>query len=445
VTLHLIFKVTIHMLFKLSKFIFCVYLPLLLTPSLASAQPLNPVPSSNTKIQNVTIADIVRVVVQNNPSLKAALRTQEATAAAVTSAGALQNPRIESMMGRNDMRLPSAIAGAVSGWGISQQIENPSVRSARQNAASFGRDASVFATAVSTNELVAQVRIKAFEYLLRREEAKAASDAMILLEQIQNRVRIRVESGEAARYEIIKADAEVINARQKLNTALLLIEQSRLSLNRLAAGFLPPNWQLQENLSDALETPALQQIQQAAQSDNPELKLLQAESSRRAARVSEARASRWPGVDLRFGQMRDPEIRQNLVSFSVQIPITDQKSGPIAEAVAESARAGVTLDGRRADLQQQILVAWKSMEIARVRVNALSTGAVREAEAALRVAEAAYRFGERGILDVLDAQRLLRSVNADLLDARFQVQTSTVDLEFLSGIYADPSYLNLNK
>jgi cobalt-zinc-cadmium efflux system outer membrane protein len=99
----------------------------------------------------------------------------------------------------------------------------------------------------------------------------------------------------------------------------------------------------------------------------------------------------------------------------------------------------MVLDGRRADLSQQILFTWKSLEIARVRVNALSTGAVREAEAALRVAEAAYRFGERGILDVLDAQRLLRTVNADLLDARFQMQSTGIELEALSGIYANPA------
>ena len=47
--------------------------------------------------------------------------------------------------------------------------------------------------------------------------------------------------------------------------------------------------------------------------------------------------------------------------------------------------------------------------------------ALREAEAALRVAQAAYRYGERGILDVLDAQRLLQSVRSDLLDARYTV------------------------
>jgi cobalt-zinc-cadmium efflux system outer membrane protein len=102
------------------------------------------------------------------------------------------------------------------------------------------------------------------------------------------------------------------------------------------------------------------------------------------------------------------------------------------------------LEGRQTDLEQQILLAWKSLDIAKVRVQALSTGAVREAEAALRVAEAAYRFGERGILDVLDAQRLLRAVNADLLDARFQLQTAGVDLNFLAGIYSQTAQLHTN-
>jgi cobalt-zinc-cadmium efflux system outer membrane protein len=67
---------------------------------------------------------------------------------------------------------------------------------------------------------------------------------------------------------------------------------------------------------------------------------------------------------------------------------------------------------------------------------------VREAESALRVAEAAYRFGERGILDVLDAQRVLRSVRADLLQARYQLQVARITLIQLSGRYASDSNLS---
>ena len=77
------------------------------------------------------------------------------------------------------------------------------------------------------------------------------------------------------------------------------------------------------------------------------------------------------------------------------------------------------------------------MEIARLRIEALGQGSMREAEAALRVAQAAYRFGERGILDVLDAQRVLRSVRTDLIDARYQLQASRIALEQLTGQHAD--------
>ena len=54
---------------------------------------------------------------------------------------------------------------------------------------------------------------------------------------------------------------------------------------------------------------------------------------------------------------------------------------------------------------------------------------VSQAEAALQVAEAAYRFGERGIFEVIDGQRTLRNVRLELLNARFDQQAAWIDLE----------------
>ena len=385
----------------------------------------------------LTPDDLVRVVVQNNPALLASMRTREVATAAITSAGALINPRIEMSTGNNRPRLPSAVGGTVGGWGLSQFIENPSLREARIAGARHAERGSSQQVAVATNELVAQVKLRAFEYLLRTEEASAAAEALSILQQIKTRVRVRVDSGEAARFELIKANAEVINAEQKLQTAKLQIEQTALSINRLAAGALPQRWTLAGKLSDAQETLSIEQATQSALLNNPELKALQAALDRQEARVAEARASRFPGLELRLNQLRDPEIRQSALSVNLQIPLLDKRSGPIAEANAESARASVLLQGRKDELTQQVLIASKSIEIARSRVNALSVGAIPEAEAALSVAQAAYRFGERGILEVLDAQRLLRSINADLLDARYQMQAARIDLNFLAGRYAD--------
>ncbi len=402
----------------------------------ATAPP--PVTATGSDAVVLSLADLVALVQRYNPGLRAALQSRDAATAAVTTASALPNPEIETGTGQGRARLPSAQGGSLSSWTISQRLENPNLRSARIEGARFGLEGSRQQVAVTANELVAQVRLKAYELLLRREEAEAAGDALQLLEQIRERVRARVQTGEAPRLESIKADAEVVNARQRFEAARLQADQAALALTRLAAGQLPPGWRLAASLSDTPLLPTGEQLQNEAQSRNPELAQLRAEVARREALLREARASRFPGVDVRLGEMRERELRQGMVSVGVRLPLLDQGRGRIDEAAAELSRTQTLLEGRGKELTIQIESARKALEVARLRVDALSRGALPDAEAALRVAQAAYRFGERGILEVLDAQRLLRSVRADLIDARFRLQAAAVELEFLAGRYSVP-------
>jgi cobalt-zinc-cadmium efflux system outer membrane protein len=342
-------------------------------------------------------------VVQNNPALLSAQRLRNTASAAISSAGAFPNPRLEYSAGNQSARQVGGVGGSLSTYGISQLIENPALRSARVDAARSGERVSGFQVGMARNELVAQVRLRAYDLLLRQAEAAAAAEASSLLEQVNTRVRARVDTGEAPRYELIKADAETINARSLQQTALLQAQQAAITLNRLAAGTLPPQWSLDAALADTpVAGPDMATLRQLMLARNPE-----------------------------------PDIKQNMIGVSVQIPLFDRRTGPIAEAGSELERARGRLDGRQAEMEQQLQSAEKALEMAQLRTQALSQGAVRDAEAALRVADAAWRFGERGILDVLDAQRVLRSVRADLLTARFQVQAARTELDFLSGRWAD--------
>ena len=387
----------------------------------------------------ISIDDLVILVLQHNPALRTSLRGVDVATAGVTTAGALPNPRIEISTGRHGTQSPSAQTGNVTGIGVSQFIENPNLRSARVNTALYAEQTSLQALSQTRNELVGQVKQRAYEYLLRKEEALAAADALGLLEQIRERVKVRVETGEAGRYELIKSDAEIINAQQREQTARLQIQQAAISLNRLAAGQLPPVWDLDAQLNEVIALPELDQLKKSALQSNPELRVLESEFERNTSRIAEAQASRLPGLELRLSQIREPDVRQDVVGVSVQVPLFDQRRGPRAEAIAERERTTARLEGRRAELVQQLELSWKSVEIARVRIKALSEGAMRDAEAALRVAQAAYRFGERGILEVLDAQRVLRAVRQDLLLARYQLQASLIELDILAGRYASPN------
>ena len=394
-------------------------------------------PAGQESVAVITLDQLTQVVLNHNHVLRAAQWGVDGAKAGVKTASALLNPKVELQQGQWQ---PSALnRQSVRAWSIAQPLENPTVRSARIQAAESGLVVSGQQLAMAKNDLAAQVRTRAYETLLYQSEAETAAETLALLQQVRERIRVRVATGEAARYELIKADAEVIHARERQQTSQLLAQQAWLDINRLAAGQLPMRWKLAATFHDDVEAADLVQLQAQADQNNPELISLKHELERAQAQLRLVQAGRWPGVELRYGENQEPNLRQTTWGVVVQLPLLDQRTGPVAEAQAEVDRIKTRLEGRRNELQQQVVLAWRSLEMARLRVEALGQGVVREAEAALRVAQAAYQFGERGILDVLDAQRVLRGVRSDLLQARYQLHAARIALDQLAGRFAHAS------
>ena len=67
------------------------------------------------------------------------------------------------------------------------------------------------------------------------------------------------------------------------------------------------------------------------------------------------------------------------------------------------------------------------------QISTFERSLLRSAEEGLRVAEAAYRAGERSLLEVLDAQRTLRSVRVDYNQALFDRNAAWLDIERLTA------------
>jgi cobalt-zinc-cadmium efflux system outer membrane protein len=385
----------------------------------------------------ITLEQLTQMVLSHNHLLRSAQLSVEGARAGVRSAAALANPKVE--LQQSQWHPQGLNRQSMRGWTVAQPIENPYTRSARMDAAESGLKVSGQQLAVTRNDLAAQVRTSAYEALLYQAETETAAETLALLQQIRDRIRVRVETGEAPRYELIKADAEVIHARERQQSSQLQAQQALLDINRLAAGQLPAHWRLAASFYEDVALPDVAQLQAQAELNNPELISLKHELERAQAQWRMVQASRWPGVELRYGENQEPDARQSVWGVVIQVPLLDQRQGPAAEAQAEVDRIRVRLEGRRHELQQQIVLAWRSLEMARLRVDALGQGVIKEAEAALRVAQAAYRFGERGILDVLDAQRVLRGVRSDLLQARYQLHTARIALDHLAGRYANAS------
>jgi cobalt-zinc-cadmium efflux system outer membrane protein len=404
---------------------------------MAPASTANAKAASTSNIPEFGAEQLVAVILEHNTPLLAAKSARIAAQLGIKSAQALPNPRFDLSQGRNTARLPGVTPGPMQNWSISQPIENPSSRRARIDVATATEQESNQLLRLTRNELISEARLRIFQVLLHQALFEAGAEDVQLLEQVRERVRVRVASGEAARYEIIKADAEIITARERLQTSELMVEQNKIQLNQLAAGQLPAQWKLLGRLNDSPEMLNLDQLQKLVLQNNPEISLLQTQVARSQALLRSVEASRWPGVEVRYSQLKDAEFRQGQWGIGVQVPLLDQRNAAIAQASAELTRAQIQLDGRKAEINQEVLLTRKFLEMARLRIEALSQGSMREAEAALRVAQAAYRFGERGILDVLDAQRVLRGVRADLIQARYQLQEARIKLDQLVGQHMD--------
>ena len=405
---------------------------LLLTSALADKFDSEP---STVPSIALTILELQLLGLEANGLVRAAQSKVEAAEAGVISAGAYPNPEIEFQGGHNRARAIGPITGNSYGGYISQRIENPFLRTARIGSAEAGVEASQAGLDRVRADLAAALRVRAYELLLRQEIANVESGVLDLMEEIRRRVKVSVDTGETARFELIKADAEVLTAKSRKETALLDAHRARVALIKLTAGSLETNFEIKASLLDQEQLPTLEELREEVQAVNPDVTRLKAELSGAHLRADQERAAVLPSLKLKFGHLQDPEFSYNIASLNLQMPLFDRRRGPIAEAVSETEQVRETLEYRRFEISQLLESSWQRMQIAKRKVEMFETGIINQAESALRVAQAAYRFGERGLLDVLDAQRVLRSVRKDLLQARFELQSSVAEIYRLRGLY----------
>ncbi len=366
-----------------------------------------------------------------HPSLAAAEALVEAGRAQVTAASAYPNPDVEFLAGRTQARVPGVSGGSAQTLTVQQRIDNPWQRDARIAAAGHGLEARQAERRGFENDLLARLDQRFFEVLRRIAELRAAREDLQLAEQIRSKVAVRVDTGESPRYELIKADTELLNAQKSAESADLRVAQARAALRALVGPGLPADFQLEGSLSGAVNVPPLEQLRTEVLARNPELLRNQAEVRRAERQLDLERLRRQPEVALKVAEDRDHELRDTRLGVVVSVPIWDRRQGPVAEAGALLTRSRSELAAQELALIQALEGAYRQYEINRNQVSALETGILREAEAALKVAEAAYRFGERGILDYLDAQRVFRAARNELIAARYELQLAVIDIERL--------------
>lgn len=388
--------------------------------------------SSAFAAPSYTLQQVIDMAFKEHPSVRVTRAQEDAAIANVTTAKSFINPEIE--MGAGPSRYRTGTNDTRNNWGValSQPLEFSDVRSARREIAESNVHLASVNTEINQVELRLRVKQSFYDVLQRQEALRLVEDDLHLLQQIRERVKLRVDIGESPRYELIKADTEALAAERDYQSALTRIVEAKAYLQGLLGSAMPADYVLLGELPLGQNLPAIQSLRsQLAQS--PHLKQVRAASETADAKLRLEENLRNPGLTLKVGVEQDPDLTSFRLGVAVPLPLWSQRQGQIAEASANVRQVQAVLSDRELALNRDLESAYQRYLIAQNQVGAFEHGLLKQAESVLKVAESAYRFGERGILEYLDAQRTYRAVKKDYLSAKFDYVSTMLEVERLLG------------
>lgn len=297
---------------------------------------------------------------------------------------------------------------------------------AATTAAEAERDARLWALRADAAGMVA--RLTAAQARLDAARAHTRN-----VDRLIDVLRVREREGEGSRFDRLRAEQELRDTRQLETSAAVAVSDARATV----AAMLPPGIRVDRvtSLAAPRGAPApVDALMTRALAARAELRALQRSADRADLEAVAARRARLPAPLLSAGLKRagdDPgRERGGVFGVSLSVPLFDTGGREAARWQAERSR----VQAERASIEQQIRA-----EIARAsEVLALRDAAVTEdtdaaADELTEIAEIAYREGEVGILELIDAVRAASRARTRSIELRLDVRLAHIALERAVG------------
>jgi cobalt-zinc-cadmium efflux system outer membrane protein len=306
------------------------------------------------------------------------------------------------------------------------------MRVPRVNAAEKNLKAVEASELLKRHEIVARVKTRYYEYIRRVEELKAANEDLDLTRQIRDRIKLRYQVGETAKFELIRAETDLLNVQINTQAAKSRLDQAKAQL-RLVVGTknLPNQFEIKFQDIPKDNLPSLETLLAEVKAQNPEINRARLQLESNQSRLSLEKNTRLPQLAFKGQENKEPDFTNRSYGVVVTIPIWDWRIGQVREAAANVARSQNQLSYQTQLLETQLELAYEQYEISSYQVRTLENEVIQQATDARRIAEASFRFGERGLLEYLDAQRTLRAARADLIRAKFELASIIIEIERL--------------
>jgi cobalt-zinc-cadmium efflux system outer membrane protein len=246
-------------------------------------------------------------------------------------------------------------------------------------------------------------------------------------------LRTREQEGEGSRFDRVRSEEELREARQLVVAATVAVAEARTAI----AAMLPRDVALPRvagPLYRPLEPGATDALLNRAVASRAELRALQRGAERASLEADAARRARLPAPTVFAGFKRADDVGNRvhggIFGVSVGIPIFDSGGREAARWTAESTRIAAERASIERRVQAEILQASDTLAIRQAAAAQESPGAADELTS---IADLAYREGEVGILELLDAYRTASRARIRSIDLQLEARLAQVALERAVG------------
>jgi outer membrane protein TolC len=317
--------------------------------------------------------------------------------------------------------------------------------------ADYRRTAAAQAVARAKAEIAARgltvTVVRAFYGLLaaqgKTQSTQAAADEA---QHFLDNSRKLEQGGEVAHSDVIKAQLQANDQQRAFQDAKLGEENARLTLAVLLFPNFFQDFSLVDDLATAPVLPAMAEVQQMAQNNNPELSAAFAALEAANHEVWVARAGHLPtlvfdyfyGIDANHFAVSTDGIRNLGYSATATLNIPVWHWGAIESKVKQAElqrhQAQVELSAAQRQAIADLQSFYSEAETARAQLDTLRSSADLAADS-LRLTNLRYQAGEAIALEVVDAQNTLTQARNNYRDGEARYHVAIANLQTLTGAF----------
>jgi cobalt-zinc-cadmium efflux system outer membrane protein len=381
---------------------------------------------------------IVDLALSKNPVVSSAEGNIEQQKGQQTAAGAYPNPTVTGSGGHGNLQ-DTGRAGigpfldrqslTEYNFVVGQPLEWPAMRAARQRVADLGLATANVGMLETRLNLASQVKVAFYDLLLAQQDADLARQNLDTVDGVARIVKARVTSGEAPQFEAIKAEVEVLKARQQLARADNLVRINRVAVDTLTGGALGPSYLVYGEFRVLPRDLRIEGLMARMMEQHPTIQRLLKSVEQSDWKIEFERQARVPTLTVNGSYWR--EIGREAVQggLSIPMPLWYRRQGEIASSLGIKRREEAELLRIRNELGRAVYQHYQDVRTTAELIEVFDRGLLKQAQEALRLAQFSFQQGASSLLEVLDAQRVQRQILLDYAQARHALSVSLARLE----------------